>query len=110
MTVVFAALAVGRLVEQHAGWSIRRFVRTARRYRTVQIRTGQHLIVAADPIPADFQAALAKIQQAERANLSQVGRTVLRCPTVFVGLRRRSARSARDKPCRADGHFLMTVA
>jgi hypothetical protein len=64
LTVVFAALAVGRLVEELTGWSIRRFVRTARRYRTVQIRAGQHLITAADPLPADLDAALTKIHQA----------------------------------------------
>jgi hypothetical protein len=36
---VLAVLAVGRLLEDRTGWSIRRFVRTAGRYRTVQIRT-----------------------------------------------------------------------
>ena len=48
-TIVFAALAVGRLVEDRTGWSIRKFVRPVRRYRTVQIRAGQQLITAADP-------------------------------------------------------------
>ena len=62
--IVFAALAVGRLVEERTGWSIRRFVRTARRYRTVQIRAGQQLITAADPLPADLDAALTEIRQA----------------------------------------------
>ena len=51
LTIVFAALAVGRLVEDRTGWSIRRFVRTARRYRTVQIRAGSQLLAAQDPIP-----------------------------------------------------------
>jgi hypothetical protein len=37
LTIVLAALAVGRLVEDRTGWSIKRFVRTARRYRTVHI-------------------------------------------------------------------------
>lgn len=64
LTIVFAALAVSRLVEDRTGWSIRRFVRTARRYRTVQIRAGQQLITAADPIPDELQAALAGINQA----------------------------------------------
>ena len=68
LAVVFAALAVGRLVEDRTGWSIRRFVRTARRYRTVQIRAGQHLITAADPIPADLRDALAEINQAGGAH------------------------------------------
>jgi hypothetical protein len=61
LCVVFAALAVGRLVENRTGWSIRKFVHTARHYRTVQIRSGQQLITAADPIPADLRDALAKI-------------------------------------------------
>ena len=74
LTVVFAALAVGRLVEERTGWSIRRFVRTARRYRTVQIRARQQLITAADPLPADIDAALAEIHQVGGGtNLSQVG-------------------------------------
>ena len=38
LSIVFAALAVSRHIEDRTGWSIRKFVRTARRYRTVQIR------------------------------------------------------------------------
>jgi hypothetical protein len=34
LTIVFAALAVSRLIETRSGWSIRRVVQTARRYRT----------------------------------------------------------------------------
>ena len=41
LTIVFAALAFTRFIEGRTGWSIRKFVRTARRYRTVQIRAGQ---------------------------------------------------------------------
>jgi hypothetical protein len=66
--VTFPALAVGRLIEDRTGWSIRRFVRTARRYRTVQIRAGQQLITATDPIPADLHDALAEINQAGGAH------------------------------------------
>ena len=61
LSVVFAALAVGRLVEERTGWSIRRFVRTARRYRTVQIRAGQQLLTAEDPLPDDLREALALV-------------------------------------------------
>jgi len=35
LTSVLAALAVSRWIEAASGWSIRRFVRTARRYRTI---------------------------------------------------------------------------
>jgi hypothetical protein len=38
-------------------WSIRRFVKTARRYRTIQIQAGQHTITAADPLPDDLRQA-----------------------------------------------------
>ncbi len=68
LTVVFAARAVGRLVDDRTGWSIRRFVRTTRRYRTVQIRAGQHLLTAEDPLPTDLAVALAKITGAEGAH------------------------------------------
>jgi hypothetical protein len=62
LTVVFAALAVTRFIETRTGWSIRKFVRTARRYRTVQIRAGQHLLTAEDPLPPDLRDALALIK------------------------------------------------
>jgi hypothetical protein len=61
LTVVFAALAVSRWIEHQTGWSIRKFVKTARRYRTIQIQAGQHAITAADPLPADLQAAIDQI-------------------------------------------------
>jgi hypothetical protein len=41
LSIVFAALAVTKFVEDRSGWSIKKFVRTARRYRTVQIRAGR---------------------------------------------------------------------
>ena len=65
---MFAALAVGRLIEDRIGWSIRKFVRTARRYRTVQIRAGQHLLTAEDPLPEDLREALALIARPEGAH------------------------------------------
>ena len=40
LSVVFAALAVTRFIEDRAGWSIKNFVRTARRYRTVRSAPG----------------------------------------------------------------------
>jgi hypothetical protein len=44
--------------DSSAAWSIRKFVRTARRYRTIQIQAGQHVITAADPLPDDLRRAL----------------------------------------------------
>jgi hypothetical protein len=40
------------------GWSIRKFVRTTRRYCTIQVRAGQHLLTAEDPLPPDLRDAL----------------------------------------------------
>lgn len=68
LSIVFAALAVGRLVEDRTGWSIRKFVRTARRYRTVQIRAGQHVLTAEDPLPEDLRQVLALITGTEGAH------------------------------------------
>ena len=61
LSIVFAALAAGRWIEHQTGWSIRKFVKTARRYRTYRIQAGQHAITAADPIPDDLRTALSKI-------------------------------------------------
>ena len=68
LSIVFAALAVGRYVEERTGWSIRRFVRTARRYRTVQIRAGLQILTAEDPLPDDLREALALIIGPEGAH------------------------------------------
>jgi hypothetical protein len=55
---VIAALAVTRWTEARTSWSIRKYVRTARRYRTNQTQAGQHVITAADPLPDDLRQAL----------------------------------------------------
>ncbi len=62
LAIVFAALAVTRFIEARTGWSIKRFVRTARRYRTIQTRAGQHILTAEDPLPPDLRDALALIR------------------------------------------------
>ncbi len=61
LTIVFAALAVSRLIEARTGWSIRRVVQTARRYRTVHIHAGGRLLTAADPVPDELAATLARV-------------------------------------------------
>ena len=61
LTIVFAALAVTRLIEDRTGWTIKQFVRTTRRYRTVQIRAGQQILTAEDPVPEQLRDALAVI-------------------------------------------------
>ena len=51
LTIVFTALAVSHWIEHQTGWSIKKFVRTARHYRTVTIQIGQQTLTATEPIP-----------------------------------------------------------
>lgn len=64
LTIVFAALAVSRWIEARTGWSIRKFVKTARRYRTIEIQAGPQTITAADPVPHELREALEAINRA----------------------------------------------
>ena len=61
LAVVFAALAVTRWIEHETGWSIKKFVRTTRRYRTITIQAGEHTITAADPLPDDLHQVIRAI-------------------------------------------------
>jgi len=67
LTVVFAALAISKFIEAETGWSIKKFVRTARRYRTIEIQAGQHTITAADPLSDDLADALDALSAANRS-------------------------------------------
>jgi transposase len=51
LTIVFATLAVSHWIEHQTSWSIKKFVRTARRYRTVHIKAGGQILTAAHPYP-----------------------------------------------------------
>lgn len=62
LSIVFAALAVGRWIEDTTDWSIRRFVKTARRYRTITIDLAGQTITAADPLPDDLNTAIEAIK------------------------------------------------
>jgi Transposase DDE domain len=68
LTIVFAALAVSRWIENTTGWSIRKFVKTARRYRTIEIQAGDHVITAADPLPDDLRQAINAINEPNGAH------------------------------------------
>jgi hypothetical protein len=68
LTIVFAALAVSRWIETQTGWPIRKFVRTTRRYRTIEIQAGDHTITAADPLPNDLRDALDRIHRSSGAH------------------------------------------
>jgi len=61
LSIVFTALAITRWVEDTTGWSIKKFVRTARRYRTIHVQAGNHTITAADPVPDDLREALQRL-------------------------------------------------
>ena len=61
LTIVLAALAISRWIEARTGWSIRKFVKTARRYKTIDIQAGIHTFTAADPLPDDLRNALDRV-------------------------------------------------
>jgi hypothetical protein len=72
LTIVFAALAITRFIEDRTGWSIKKFVRSTRRYRTVQIRAGQHVLTAEDPLPTYATPSPRSLDQTVRTNLAEV--------------------------------------
>ncbi len=53
-------MAVSHYIETQPSWSIKKFVRTTRRYRTVKVKAGNQTLTAADPLPDDLRAALLK--------------------------------------------------
>jgi transposase len=61
LAVVFAALAVTHEIETKTSWSIKKFVQTARRYRTVAICAAGHVLTAEEPLPPELRDALAMI-------------------------------------------------
>ena len=62
LSIVLAAMAVSHHIETQTGWSIKKFVRATRCYRTITIQAGNHTLTAADPLPEDLRAALLKIR------------------------------------------------
>ena len=70
LTIVFAALAITRIVEARTGWSIKKFVTTARRYRTIEIQAAGQTVTAADPLPDDLAQALRDLAPDVDTNLS----------------------------------------
>ena len=60
---MLAALAVSRWIEDTTGWTIKKFVRTVRRYRTIEIQAGAHTVTAEQPLPDDVRAALDAIHR-----------------------------------------------
>ena len=66
---MFAPMGLSHWIERQTGWSIKKFVRTARRYRTMQIRAGQQILTAADPLPENLRDALAKTTSPDSAHV-----------------------------------------
>ncbi|WP_418602678.1 transposase [Mycolicibacterium sp. SCSIO 43805] len=62
LSIVVAAMAVSRHLETQTGWSIKKFVRTARRYRTVRIQPAAQTLTTADTLPDDLRSALLNIR------------------------------------------------
>jgi hypothetical protein len=83
LTIVFAALAVSRWIENQTGWSIRKFIKTARRYRTIEIQAGPHTITPPSPCPPTSGQPSTKFTADQlRTKLSQVRRRAL--PLIMV--------------------------
>ena len=61
LSIVVTAMAVSHYIEHQTGWSIKKSVRTARRYRTVKIKAGRRILTAADPLPDDLRQAIVEI-------------------------------------------------
>ena len=65
---MLAPPGLGHWIGRQTGWSIKKFVRTTRRYRTVQIRAGQQILTAAGPLPENLHDALAKTTSPDSAH------------------------------------------
>jgi hypothetical protein len=63
LSIVSAAMAVSHYIETQTSWSIKKFVRTARRYCTMQVEAGRQTLTAADPLPDALRDALAKSER-----------------------------------------------
>ena len=79
LSIVFAALGLSHWIERQTGWSIKKFVRTARRYRTVKIRAGRQTLTAADPYPTNSATPSPRsTRRAVRTSLAEVGYWAIR--------------------------------
>jgi hypothetical protein len=61
-TIVFAALAVRGWLERQTGWSIKKLVKTLRRYRSIAVQTGDHILHAGTPLDDDTRAAISAVK------------------------------------------------
>nr|WP_257160120.1 transposase [Corynebacterium cystitidis] len=61
LTIVMCAMAVGHLLEQTSGLSLKRLVRTLKKYRSFTINVAGQTIHAQTPIPANIQEIINKL-------------------------------------------------
>jgi hypothetical protein len=64
LTIVMAALAVSRWLERVTGWSIKKLVQTLRHYRSIAVKTGDHILHAGTPLDDDARAVVNAIKTA----------------------------------------------
>lgn len=62
LTIVFAALAIARDLQNRTGVSIKKIVKTLRPLQQITVRIAGHEHVATDPIPAEAAAILSALQ------------------------------------------------
>lgn len=53
LTIVMASMAVGHVLEQRSGLSLKRLVRILKRYRTFTVEVAGHRVFAQAPVPDD---------------------------------------------------------
>ena len=61
LSVVMAAMAVGHLLEERSGLSLKRLVRTLKKYRTFEVQIAGQLIHAASPVPPEISELIERI-------------------------------------------------
>jgi hypothetical protein len=64
LTIVMAALAVSHWLERQTGWSINKLVKTLRRYRSIAVQTGDHILHAGTPLNDNTRAAVNAVKKA----------------------------------------------
>jgi hypothetical protein len=59
-----AALAVSRWLERVTGWSIKKLVQTLRPYRSIAVKTGDHILHAGTPLTDDARTVVNAVKAA----------------------------------------------
>ncbi|MFS0024260.1 transposase, partial [Corynebacterium striatum] len=63
LTIVMAAMATGHVLEQASGLSLKRLVRTLKKYRTFTVKIAGHTLHAQTDLPADIRELTEKLPQ-----------------------------------------------